>query len=95
MGAVDINTKNGYQAIIGSHFCFNQRDQMKLYKNKGIKITCPNCGKFLAKADKRDSRTHKLACRKCWKWIWFVPASETTEIKDIPPRASGSGMRFY
>lgn len=68
---------------------------MELYKNKDTKITCPNCGSLLTRTDKRDARTHKLACRKCWKWIWFVPASDYREVKEIPQRESGSGMRFY
>ena len=34
---------------------------------------CPNCHKFLTKADKKDPRTHKLGCKHCGKWIWYVP----------------------
>lgn len=69
---------------------------MGLYENKDISIMCPNCRKFLVKADKRDQRIHKLACKHCRKWIWFIPADdEYRGIKPIPPRTQASGMRFY
>lgn len=68
----------------------------ELYENKDLSIMCPNCGKFLTMSDKRDPRIHKLACRKCWKWIWWKPNNpEYRVIKKIPERTSSSGLRFY
>lgn len=67
----------------------------KLFDKKNIEIACPNCGKFLTKADKEDVRIHKLVCRNCKKCVWYVPANNCREIKEIPQRESGSGMRFY
>lgn len=68
---------------------------MKLYENKDISIMCPNCKKFLTKADKTDNRIHKLLCKHCRKWIWFTPGNDYREIKPMPERTQGSGMRFY
>lgn len=68
---------------------------MELYENKDISIMCPNCKKFLTKADKRDPRIHKLACNHCRKLILFIPASDYRKIKMIPKRTQASGMRFY
>lgn len=36
---------------------------MGLYTNKDISITCPNCRKFLTKADKRDHTYTNLRVR--------------------------------
>lgn len=69
---------------------------MKIYKNKDKYIMCPNCGRFLTKADRRDPRTHKLACRNCGKWIWFVPCdSGIFQIRKIPQEVQASGRRFF
>ena len=58
---------------------------MNFYMNKDKSIMCPNCHKFLTKADSKDPRTHKLACRHCHKWIWYVPNNdENFQIKEIP-----------
>lgn len=69
---------------------------VELYENKDKSIMCPKCGKFLAKADARDPRVHKLVCRHCKKWIWFKPADDDyRKIKDVPERVSSSGKIFY
>lgn len=49
---------------------------MDFYSNKDKSIMCPNCHKFLTKADSKDPRTHKLTCGHCGKWIWYVPNDE-------------------
>lgn len=68
----------------------------KMYENKDKSIMCPNCGKFLTKADSRDDRVHKLRCRHCWKWIHFKPCDEEDSmVKDVPQRHCSSGCRFY
>ena len=69
---------------------------MELYENKDISVMCPNCGRFLNKADKRDGRIHKLKCRKCGKWIWYKPNDPSyRQIKEVPLRSSSSGINFY
>lgn len=68
---------------------------MELYLNKDKSIMCPYCKKFLTKADKRDTRWHKLKCKHCGKWIWFVPKTDEHKIKKVPERTSSSGMIFY
>jgi DNA-directed RNA polymerase subunit M/transcription elongation factor TFIIS len=66
------------------------------YKNKDKNIFCPRCGNFLMQADKRDINIHKLACKKCGKWIWFKPADDDYhEIKEIPDSRTSGGMTFY
>lgn len=79
---------------VGVFFVF-PRLIMVAYTNKDKSIMCPRCKNLLTKADKRDCTVHKLACRKCGKWIWFVPATDEFEIKEVPPRTTASGMRFY
>lgn len=69
---------------------------VKFYLNKDKSIMCPKCGKFMGKYDKTDPTVHKLACKHCRKWIWFIPADDDyREIKKIPERMSSSGMDFY
>ncbi|MCD7724301.1 MAG: hypothetical protein LUI12_01890 [Clostridiales bacterium] len=69
---------------------------MEFYENKDISIMCPNCKKFLAKADKRDGTIHKKVCGFCHKWIWFKPNDKGyREIRDIPVRMTSAGMTFY
>lgn len=68
---------------------------MKFYANKDKSIMCPNCRKFLTKANSKDPRTHKLACKHCHKWIWYVPNDDDNfQIKEIPDSRSSSGMTF-
>lgn len=68
----------------------------ELYSNKDKTIMCPNCRKFLTKADKRDGRVHRLACKHCGKWIFYKPNDdEYKRIKNVPERTCASGMRFY
>lgn len=70
--------------------------EFKIYKEKNISIMCPKCRKFLTKADKSDPRVHKLACKNCGKWIWYIPNNpDYRKIKNIPDTRSSSGMRFY
>lgn len=69
---------------------------MEFYNNKDKSIMCPKCKKFLTKADKNDPRIHKVACKHCHKWIWFIPSNdEYFKIKDIPPRTTAGGAIFY
>ena len=80
----------------GGAFTMQRGKNMNFYMNKDKSIMCPNCHKFLTKADKKDPRTHKLACKHCGKWIWYVPNDDDNfQIKEIPQSRSSSGMTFY
>lgn len=68
---------------------------IQFYENKDKTIMCPECNKFLIKADKRDTKRHILMCRSCRKLIVFVPKTGYTEIHNVPQRKDSSGMRFY
>lgn len=72
-------------------------NRMDFYSNKDKSIICPNCHKFLTKADGKDPRTHKLMCGHCGKWIWYVPSDEDSfQIKEVPNnRTTSSGKTFY
>lgn len=59
-----------------------------------VSVMCPRCKKFLTKA-KNENRITKIACRKCWKWIWYNQATGDYEIREIPLRESSSGIRFW
>ena len=58
-------------------------------------VMCPRCGKLLAWVNKSDNSLHKIACTNCRKWIWFRAKTKTFKVKEIPPRISASGKRFY
>lgn len=68
---------------------------MIFYTNKDKSIICPYCRKFLTKADKRDPHIHKLVCKRCGKWIHFIPKNDYFEVKKKPERKCSSGMTFY
>lgn len=69
--------------------------KIELYDKKNYSIMCPICKKFLTKTDKDTPFYVKIACKRCKKWIWYKPKTKEYEIKDIPPRQTGSGMVFY
>mgnify|MGYP000099321751 CR=1 FL=1 len=68
---------------------------VKIFDKKDISIMCPNCGKFLLKADRRDTRENQIKCRRCGKLITYVPSGDLREIKEPPERTTASGMRFF
>lgn len=68
---------------------------MEFFERKDTAIMCPNCGKFLTKADKRNDNIQKVACLHCYKWIWFKACNDYREVLEIPERNTSSGMRFY
>lgn len=46
-------------------------------------------------ASKIDYTIKKIACSKCNKWVWIVPATGEYELHQIPERQCASGTRFY
>lgn len=68
----------------------------KFFDKKDKVINCPNCGAFLTKADSQDRTVHKIACKKCKKWIWYNPSNDKFfKIREIPERTQSSGKVFY
>lgn len=65
------------------------------YENKDKSIMCPNCNKLLTMADSKDPREHRLTCRRCGKWIWYVAKADVAVAHETPIRQSASGKRFY
>lgn len=66
----------------------------KFYEGKDKDMFC-YCGQLLGHYDKDDPNVHKLKCKQCKRWVWFVPKSGDRCVRVIPPRESSSGVRFY
>ena len=58
-------------------------------------IYCPKCGRKVATWDGRSINNVSAKCSKCRKLVVYDVESEEVKIKEIPPRTSSSGMRFY
>lgn len=59
------------------------------------KIYCPKCGRKVATWDGRSTNNISVKCKKCNKLVVYDVVNKNAEIKEIPPRTSSSGMRFY
>jgi len=57
-------------------------------------IKCPICKERVAVYDGRTTSDIIARCGKCRKRIIYRIQTGRTEIKNIPPRATSSGMRF-
>lgn len=57
-------------------------------------IYCPRCGRKVTTWDGRSTINIVSNCKKCRKRVVYHVDTEKTEIKDIPPRNTSSGMRF-
>lgn len=69
---------------------------IELFENKDISVMCPICHRFLTKADSKDYRKHKMACKKCKRIIVFIPKEPwNTKTMPIPERDTSAGKRFY
>lgn len=58
-------------------------------------IYCPKCGRKVATWDGRSTINVIANCVNCVRRVVYHVDTGTTEIKDIPPRVSSSGMTFY
>lgn len=58
-------------------------------------IYCPNCGRKVGTYDGRSTLNHISKCIKCNKRVVYHVDTKKTEIKNIPPRTTSSGTRFY
>ena len=59
------------------------------------KIFCPRCHRAVAIYDGKQTINPIAKCKKCKKLVVYHVDTMETEIKDIPPRVSSSGMTFY
>lgn len=64
-------------------------------KNKSIAIICPQCKHKVGIYDGRSGINPKIKCRECNKLIVYDISSGKAEMKAIPQRTQGSGVRFY
>lgn len=58
-------------------------------------VYCPKCKRKVGTWDGRSRMNVIVKCKKCNKIVAFRVDTMQTEIKDIPPRESSSGTRFY
>lgn len=58
-------------------------------------IYCPKCGRKVATWDGKSTINLIVHCKKCKKRIVYHVDTGNTEIKNIPPRTTSSGMTFY
>lgn len=81
---------SNYRAIIGG--CFYFGGNMK-YKPKVI--ICPQCLRQVGTYDGRSTINKSVRCKNCKKLVVYDIKSGKCELKPIPERMQGSGMRFY
>ena len=58
-------------------------------------IYCPKCGRKVSAWDGRSANNISVKCKKCNKLVFYDVENEKVETKEIPQRATSSGMRFY
>ena len=58
-------------------------------------IICPQCLKRVGVHDGRTTINPSAQCKKCKKLVVYDIKSGKCELKTIPERLQGSGMRFY
>ena len=57
-------------------------------------IYCPKCGRKSGTWDGKSTINVICKCKKCNKRIVYHVVNGVTEIKEIPPRQSSSGLNF-
>ena len=60
-----------------------------------FKIYCPNCNEQVLELDGRTSMNITGKCKKCNKLIVYDVQTKEVKMRNIPPRATSSGVRFY
>lgn len=58
-------------------------------------IFCPKCDSKVATWDGKSTINVIANCNKCRKRVVYHVDADKTEIKEIPPRNTASGMTFY
>lgn len=63
-------------------------------KYKTVSVVCGQCGRRIGETNP-DIKTKQIYnCRKCWKRNVYDPSTRTCTVKEIPQRATSSGMTF-
>lgn len=57
-------------------------------------IYCPKCNRRVASWDGKSTINIVAKCEKCKKLVVFRPDTMTTIQKDLPYRATSSGMTY-
>lgn len=63
-------------------------------RNERKSILCPACGRKVGEYDGRSTIPLKRSCQKCVKMVVYDMKTGNTDIKDLPPRKSSSGVMF-
>ena len=58
------------------------------------KIYCPKCNSHVGTYDGKSSVNFVTRCNKCRKRVIYDIATGETRIKELPARATSSGMTF-
>lgn len=64
-------------------------------ESKKKTIYCPSCKRRVATWNGQSIINLIINCKKCKKRIVYHVDTGETEIKNIPPRNTSSGMTFY
>ena len=66
---------------------------MKDYLKK--EIYCPECERLVGTYDGKSRINPQIKCKRCNKLVVYDIETGKRELKLIPERTQGSGMRFY
>lgn len=69
--------------------------EMRLYMAEPKTIYCPRCGRKACVWDGKSTIHPMAKCKKCNKLVVYRIDTGETELKPVPERDTGSGMRFY
>lgn len=58
-------------------------------------IICPQCLKCVGTYDGRSTINKSVSCKNCKKLVVYNIKTGKCELKPIPKREQGSGMKFY
>lgn len=60
-----------------------------------LKIDCPKCKEHIFDLDGRTTLNITGKCKNCNKLIVYDAKTKEVKMRNIPPRATSSGLRFY
>lgn len=58
-------------------------------------IICPKCNRTVGMYDGRSTINKSVSCKNCKKLVIYDVKSGKCELKPIPKREQGSGIRYY
>lgn len=79
---------------LGAFFVGEYMDKEKIEPTLEM-IICPNCKTEVIELMSNDTKTHKVGCKGCKRWLWINASKNRIEVKRIPERTSLSGCRYY